>query len=203
MPHRGAAISPTEFRASPSAGGIVRVLDHLFNSFNHLNCSNPNAQIGSSSAGQVSSTQTARSMQFALKALFFEQLAPSAASVGSGTGRGTTHKGESAIRLVARDRADFDLAAKYVAGALNRQRALMIVAAASSRPWRGRTSTAGQRVRIGGRGRAYPPCAARAGLCRAMCLYSGTGKGLPGFSTISAYISERYGQSVRMEGGRG
>ena len=42
----------------------------MFNSFNHVNFSNPNAQIGSSSAGQISSTQPARSMQFALKALF-------------------------------------------------------------------------------------------------------------------------------------
>ena len=42
----------------------------MFNAFNHANFSNPNASIGASTAGQISATQPARSMQLALKATF-------------------------------------------------------------------------------------------------------------------------------------
>jgi hypothetical protein len=42
----------------------------MFNAFNHVNFSNPNASIGASTAGQISATQPARSMQLALRATF-------------------------------------------------------------------------------------------------------------------------------------
>jgi hypothetical protein len=42
----------------------------LFNTFNRANFTNPNAQIGGSSAGVISGTQAARIMQAALKLTF-------------------------------------------------------------------------------------------------------------------------------------
>jgi hypothetical protein len=42
----------------------------MFNSFNHVNFSNPSAAIGSSTAGQISATQPARTMQLAVRAVF-------------------------------------------------------------------------------------------------------------------------------------
>jgi hypothetical protein len=42
----------------------------MFNAFNHVNFSNPNASIGAATAGQISSTQPARSIQISLKAVF-------------------------------------------------------------------------------------------------------------------------------------
>jgi len=42
----------------------------MFNAFNHANFSNPNASIGSATAGVISATGTARSMQLALKLTF-------------------------------------------------------------------------------------------------------------------------------------
>jgi hypothetical protein len=42
----------------------------MFNAFNHVNFSNPNASIGAATAGQISSTQPARSIQMSLKAVF-------------------------------------------------------------------------------------------------------------------------------------
>jgi hypothetical protein len=42
----------------------------MFNTFNHTNFNNPNAVIGTSSAGTICSTLPARSMQFALKFVF-------------------------------------------------------------------------------------------------------------------------------------
>jgi hypothetical protein len=42
----------------------------MFNAFNHVNFSNPNASIGAATAGQISGTQPARSIQMSLKAVF-------------------------------------------------------------------------------------------------------------------------------------
>jgi hypothetical protein len=42
----------------------------LFNSLNHVNFSNPNAQIGGPTAGQISATQPARTVQIAMRAVF-------------------------------------------------------------------------------------------------------------------------------------
>jgi hypothetical protein len=42
----------------------------LFNSLNHVNFSNPNAAIGGATAGQISGTQPARTVQLAIRALF-------------------------------------------------------------------------------------------------------------------------------------
>ncbi len=42
----------------------------LFNTLNHVNFSNPNAQIGGPTAGQISATQPARTVQLAMRAVF-------------------------------------------------------------------------------------------------------------------------------------
>ncbi len=42
----------------------------LFNTLNHVNFSNPNAQIGGPTAGQISATQPARTVQLAVRAVF-------------------------------------------------------------------------------------------------------------------------------------
>ena len=42
----------------------------LFNTLNHVNFSNPNASIGAATAGQISATQPARTIQLAMRAVF-------------------------------------------------------------------------------------------------------------------------------------
>jgi hypothetical protein len=48
----------------------VTLRGELFNTLNHVNFSNPNASIGAATAGQISSTQPARTIQVAMRAVF-------------------------------------------------------------------------------------------------------------------------------------
>jgi Carboxypeptidase regulatory-like domain/TonB dependent receptor/TonB-dependent Receptor Plug Domain len=51
-------------------GVKITLRGEMFNTLNHVNFSNPNAQIGGTTAGQISATQPARTVQVAMRAVF-------------------------------------------------------------------------------------------------------------------------------------
>jgi len=48
----------------------VTLRGEFFNTLNHVNFSNPNAQVGGPTVGQISATQPARTIQVAMRAVF-------------------------------------------------------------------------------------------------------------------------------------